>query len=130
MKRILLVDDEQALTCAAAEMLVRADPGIEVHTASNGLMALQIICFISFDLIVTDIAMPTMNGFELIEALNVGYPEIPVIVWAAYWTPEIKNKCLEMGIASFEELPFDEDYFYHKVRAILDFSEHPSNISR
>lgn len=76
--RVLLVEDEPLIRDIQAEYL-RAD-GHEVETASNGAEALDMFQACEFDVVITDRAMPEMNGDQLIESLRLLSPETPVML--------------------------------------------------
>jgi CheY-like chemotaxis protein len=75
--RILVVDDEASIR-ESMEMLLTAE-GYEVRTATNGFDALLQLRIELSDLIVSDLNMPQMSGFELLSVIRRRYPEIPVI---------------------------------------------------
>jgi DNA-binding response OmpR family regulator len=64
MKRILIVDDDEMILLALKELLKREE-NYEVHTASGGIEALEKLKTASYDLVVLDVIMPRMDGFEL-----------------------------------------------------------------
>jgi len=87
--RILLVDDDHRLRLAMAQALKWAD--CETVEASDGLHALDILSQDdNFDVILSDICMPKMDGIRLLEELKVCYPDIPLIMLSMYsnhaWT--------------------------------------------
>ena len=77
-QRILLVDDEPSIRVVLGAILQEA--GYVVDTAEDGLHALRQISTALPDLVITDLRMPNMNGFELLEALRARLPAIPRIV--------------------------------------------------
>jgi CheY-like chemotaxis protein len=81
-RRILVVDDEP-FVCDAVRMMLAFD-GHDVKTATNGKEALEILDKQSFDLIITDYAMPSMKGDELAAAIKQRSPEQPVVMITAY----------------------------------------------
>jgi DNA-binding NtrC family response regulator len=93
---ILVVDDETAVRRFAARVLER--DGFAVVEAVDGVHALEIIRDqgVSVGAIVSDIVMPRMNGVELMDALSVSHPDLPVILMSGYATAALS----EMGIAS------------------------------
>lgn len=121
-KRILLVDDERLFTESVSKSLRQTALKLEIHTAPNGLVALQIVSFMPLDLVVTDLNMPKMDGIELLEILRHEYPAIPVLVWSAFGATDLEQKCLAMGAVGFEPLPLDWDSFYSKVVSIIGCS--------
>src|SRR4051812_24486331 len=82
-KVLLVVDDDEMVRDAAVESL--RDQGFQVHAATNGLEALDLLATIRPDLIVTDWMMPVMSGAELVAALraDAALAKIPVIVFTA-----------------------------------------------
>lgn len=74
-KRILLVDDEPSIRVVLGAVL--EDAGYVVDTAEDGLHALRQIDTAVPDLVITDLRMPNMNGFELLEALRARLPAMP-----------------------------------------------------
>jgi CheY-like chemotaxis protein len=81
-KKILVVDDEP-FVCDAVKMMLTFD-GHEVQTANSGKEALAVLAQNSFDLVITDFAMPTMKGDELAAAIKSLYPGQAVIMITAY----------------------------------------------
>lgn len=83
MKTVLVVDDEPALAWGIG--LVLQDEGYAVVTASNGREALERLAAGPVDLVITDLMMPTMNGFELIGRLaeSATLRDVPVVVMSA-----------------------------------------------
>lgn len=77
MARILLIDDNYMLRESLSRLLSEA--GHEVSTAENGRLALQLFKPLVFDLVITDIVMPEMDGLELIQALKQRYPQGKII---------------------------------------------------
>ncbi len=98
-KRILLVDDEEDLLQAVAEGLTAFSEGVlEVLTAENGRKALEIFSSgPNIDLLVTDLAMPEMNGLELLAHVEKDYPGTPAIVLTSLITPETEGQIKAMG---------------------------------
>jgi prevent-host-death family protein len=76
--RVLLVDDEPNVLSAYSRYLTSG--GFEVTKASGGAEALRQIANGRFDLVLTDVAMPQMNGLELLDRLRGQFPDLPVIV--------------------------------------------------
>ena len=93
---ILVVDDETAVRRFAARVLER--DGFAVVEAVDGVNALEIVRDqgSSLHAVVSDIVMPRMNGVELMDALSISHPELPVILMSGYATAALS----EMGIAS------------------------------
>ena len=93
--KVLVVDDEFAMRRALEEKL-KSD-GFEVVTAGDGTEALAAINKEKFDMIVTDLIMPGMNGFDLLKTLKENGIKIPTIVTSNLGSVEDKEKVLGLG---------------------------------
>jgi CheY-like chemotaxis protein len=106
MKKVLVVDDEPAVLFALSEALADRRRGIKVATAANGEEAVAILESERVDLVITDLRMPEMDGFELLAWLRRGFPHLPVIVMTAFGAeiaarldgaPEVLEKPFDVG---------------------------------
>ncbi len=108
MKDILLVDDEVSFLRSLAEGLNVVHAGkLNVVTAENGKMAMEILKTAVFDLVITDLKMPVMDGFELLEYLQKNRPRTRVIVMSMLDGPEIQQRLKCLGVSQFLEKPLD-----------------------
>ena len=81
--RVLLVDDDILVSMGAADLL--ADLGHRVIEAQSGIHAMEILeTDAPFDVVVTDYAMPGMNGFELAQRIRMRNPRLPIILATGY----------------------------------------------
>lgn len=108
--RILVVDDDPLVGRSLKILLERA--GYQTEVASIGLAALDAVSSQNFDLILTDIRMPGMNGIETLKAVRelrreLGRPPLPEIVITAYYEDEdIKEEAGRLGVKGFILKPF------------------------
>ncbi|MEA3554944.1 MAG: response regulator [Campylobacterota bacterium] len=104
--KILFVEDETDLVTIISDTLNKLKANFE--TAENGQVALEKFKeHNDFDLIVTDINMPIMNGLELIKNIREFNKEIPVIIMSAHTEPEYIKSAEELGIDNYLLKPFD-----------------------
>ncbi|MDA8091533.1 MAG: response regulator [Nitrospiraceae bacterium] len=97
-KHILLVDDREYLLQSMAEGLEAVDGDFEIHTAGNGRKALEILkASHKIDLLVTDLEMPVMDGFELLAVVKQEFPALPAIIITGHITPKIKERIKAIG---------------------------------
>ena len=112
---VLVVDDEAAVRRFAVRVLQRE--GYAVIEAIDGAEALELIKqdSVSIDVVVSDIVMPRLNGVELMQALAVSHPGLPVILMSGYATAALA----ELGIAApcaIIAKPFVSDRLLEEVR--------------
>ncbi|MBN1292498.1 MAG: sigma-54-dependent Fis family transcriptional regulator [Candidatus Latescibacteria bacterium] len=121
-KRILVVDDEQSMRDTLQIMLEKQN--FEVETAENGKKALEFIEKEQgdFDLIITDMKMPELNGIGLIEEVNKIY-EIPIIIMTAHATKDQAITALNLGAAFFVEKPFKNEELLNFVRQSIKMED-------
>jgi len=81
-KTILIVDDEEALSHMLNDML--SDEGYQVLEANSATRALGILKSTKVDLMISDIIMPGMSGFELVEKVNELYPQVKIQLVTGY----------------------------------------------
>ncbi|MEL7145072.1 MAG: response regulator, partial [Bacteroidota bacterium] len=115
---ILIVDDHEEIRVFIKELI---DEDYQVKSAANGKQALEILQTDHIDLIITDLMMPAVDGYDLIEAI-AGDPrlkKIPTMVVSARSTGEDKHKVLDAGVSHFLTKPFDPEELRKKVRNIL-----------
>jgi CheY-like chemotaxis protein len=115
VKRVLLVDDEESFLISASDGLSFFSDKFEVLTARNGKEAVQVLGSNEIHLVVTDIRMPKMDGFELLIFINNNYPTIPVIVMTAFGTPDMVYALETLGVMQYVEKPFDYDELANKI---------------
>lgn len=118
-QKILIVDDEPEIVQTLRSRLEHA--GYEVRTASNGRDALEQFKTEKPDLIVTDVMMPGMTGYEFFEALRKTGKEgaaVPVIVMSA--RSSMGQYFEKWSIAAFLPKPFDMPFFVKEVRRVLE----------
>ena len=104
---VLIVDDEESFVLSLADGLSVYKKYFNLRTAPNGAEAVKILKLSSIDLVITDLSMPKMDGFELLAYMNRNYPKIPVILMTAYGTPKIEEIVSNMGIFRYLEKPLD-----------------------
>lgn len=90
-RRILLVDDEEALAWSLASRLARVRPQHRVVTANDGPSALGLIHEAPIDLLVADIRMPGMSGIDLVLAARRTKPDLPVVVMTAFSSVDLQQ---------------------------------------
>src|SRR5687768_6135422 len=95
--RVLVVDDSPTQALEVRQRLVRS--GFSVQIASAGSEALEAVARDRPDIILTDLMMPEMNGFELASHIKRDYPGLPVVLMTAHGTEEIAMRALRDGAA-------------------------------
>lgn len=115
MKTILVVDDDRMILRLAQEALKGEAAGYAVRTARNGEEALKIIQSEPVDLVLTDLKMPVMDGYELLSRMNGRFRDIPVIVMTGYGSPEIAGHLRRKGIHDYIEKPFEIEALKGKI---------------
>ncbi len=106
-KRLLIVDDEETIRFSLSQAFITAQQDYEVVLASSAIEALNKIDSNKFDLVITDIMMPGMDGFDLIQKLKDNDVDTPVIVITAYGDEEKEQKSRALGVIQYIEKPFD-----------------------
>jgi CheY-like chemotaxis protein len=117
MKNILIVDDEPTFLQLLVTSLQTSLPDFNVLAAENGRKALKVLKSKAVDLLVTDLKMPEMDGFELLAYLNSHLPSIPTIAMSAYGTPDVEERVQGLGTLRFLSKPLD---FSMAAEAISD----------
>lgn len=115
--RILIVDDEENLRHTVARVLQRA--GFEVTTAASGKEGLALLSQQIFDLVYMDIRMPDMNGLETLQAINVNYPKLPVILFTGQ--PDLNSavSALRQGAIDYLQKPLKPELIVERAKTVL-----------
>src|SRR3989449_461416 len=117
-KHLLLVEDETALREVVAEQL--ADRGYRVDQAESGEAAVARLADFAYDVIVTDLRLPGMDGSAVIEAAVGRYPEIIAIVVTGYGTVKDAVEAIKRGASDFVSKPFQMDELLHVLDAAIE----------
>jgi len=118
-KRILIVDDEESVAFFLAENLAEQGPDYQVETASSGEEALAKITAQPFDLVVTDLRMPGINGLELIERARIHSPRTRLILMTGYGNPRVEAASYRLGACRYLAKPFPIQALFAAVQEAL-----------
>lgn len=119
MKNVLIVDDEKSFLLSLEAGLRQYASSFKMLTAANGREAMEVMQRAKVDLVVTDLNMPEMDGFELLALMTKSHPDIPVMVMTAYSTPAIKTRVEAIGSFRIQEKPIDFKVLAQNVLAAL-----------
>jgi len=117
-KHLLLVEDEAPLREAVAERL--SDCGFEVTQAESGEQALERLAEFAFDVLVTDLRLPGIDGAQVIEGAVQRYPDIIPIVVTGYGTVRDAVDVIKRGAIDFVTKPFQFDELLHALNTALE----------
>ena len=114
---VLIVDDDAALLQSLGGCL--RDAGLGVDTADNGAQALARLATRRFDVVISDMRMPAIDGFELLRIINEAHPWLPVIMMTGYTDNEEIGQLYGRAYSYFAK-PFDVAELVASVRRAYD----------
>jgi DNA-binding NtrC family response regulator len=114
-KHLLLVEDESALRQAIAEQLT--DRGFHVQQVDSGEAAMAQLADFAFDIIITDLRLPGMDGTALIQSAVARYPNIIAIIVTGYGTTKHAVDAIKSGAFDFVSKPFQIDELMHVLES-------------
>ena len=117
-KHLLIVEDEAPLREAIAAQL--ADRGYDVKEAASGEEALAKLAEFAFDIIVTDLRLPGIDGSDVVEAAVGRYPDIIAIVVTGYGTVKDAVEAIKRGASDFVNKPFQIDELLHALDSAIE----------
>jgi CheY-like chemotaxis protein len=120
MKYVLIVDDEPSLLRSIESGFENQQNRFQVLTAANGKEALEVLERQSIDLVITDLRMSVMDGFELLAEMSSRFPTIPNVVMSAFGTPKIEKQLASQGTFRFLDKPVDFDTLDQCINDVLD----------
>ena len=118
IKNVLLVDDDTEMLHAVKEGFERYHESFTVLLAEDGLKALEVLKQNIISMVVTDLKMPNMDGFELLAHIMHHYPDIPVIIITGYTNIDDAIEALRLGANDFIKKPFDMDELSARLRVL------------
>lgn len=118
MSKILAVDDSEPMRKLVRFVL--GAEGHEVTTASNGAEALAYMQSDSFDLVVTDVNMPIMDGAELISQIRENHSELPILVLTTEREQQLHREGRAIGASGWVQKPFQPQIFKDMVSRLLN----------
>ena len=135
MASILVIDDDRAVLATIKVLLERAAHAVEA--VDNSRDGLQLIETRSFDLLIVDIFMPGMDGFETMRLVHQSRPDMPVIVisgqqfsFASDQPPDFLHMATRLGAVSSLQKPFKPAQLMAAVDSSLSDSQCPPGVSR
>ena len=117
-ERVLVVDDEEAIREVVSTLLDAQ--GYRCTVCSNGRLALEAFRNDTFDLVLSDIVMPEMDGLRLLGELRNFDPDVPVIMVTAMHDISIALEAIRSGAYDYILKPFEKDQLHLSVRRALE----------
>ena len=117
MKRILVVEDDEAIKNIIVEILKSED--YHVDSANDGLEGMIMFVEQDYDLIISDIMMPYMDGYDFIRRIKEENKYVNVIVLSALGEEYDELKGFDLGVDDYVSKPFSTKLFKKRVEAIL-----------
>ncbi|MBI5633095.1 MAG: sigma-54-dependent Fis family transcriptional regulator [Nitrospirae bacterium] len=105
--KILVIDDEDIVRISCSRSLV--PEGYELKMAKNGPEGLKMLEEEPFDLVLTDLKMPNMDGIEVLGTIKEKWPKTDVVIVTGYQTVETAVKAIKLGAFDYIEKPFTPD---------------------
>ena len=121
MKNLLIVEDS-TMTRSLVRAVASEIDGVETFEANTGFEALKMLPARKYDLIVTDINMPDINGLELINFVKSDerYRVIPMLIISTEKSDEDRKRGLEMGADAYLSKPFKADELLEMIKGLLN----------
>lgn len=122
-RTILAVDDSSTVRKFVSVALTMQ--GFTVVTACDGMDALEKLPNQLVDLVITDLNMPNMDGFELIKALreNPAYKDLPVVILTSLTDDVSKERGVELGVNSYLVKPFSIEKIQYEVSKYVNWTD-------
>ncbi len=120
MDKILVVDDEKKMRHILQLMLEQE--GFRTEQAENGNVALAMLQEKAFDMVITDLKMPELDGLSLLQEAKKINPDLPVVVITAYGTIENAVEAMQKGAIDYITKPFEEEKILITLNRILKIS--------
>jgi len=121
VQRILIVEDSATMRSLLVSTLEELDLPLKIDEAESGFEALRILPREAYDLIITDINMPDINGLELVSFAkqNPSYRAIPLIIVSTEGSERDRDKGLDLGADAYMVKPFEPESLRSVVRDLL-----------
>ena len=113
-KRNLLVVDDEAVIREGMRRILAAQ-GYHVETSASGRTAIEKIQEQDFDVVITDLKMPGMDGIEVLKTIRILQPEVPVIIITGYSTVDTAVEAMKKGACGFIDKPFTESDILRRI---------------
>ena len=120
--KILIVDDEKNM-CRSLEILLEGETNCKTFSVTSAEAAIKVLDKTDYDLVVTDLTMPGMNGMELLRYIKEHYSQTQVIMMTAYSSVQSAIEAIKNGAYDYLLKPFNDDEFLLSVRKALEMSE-------
>ncbi|MCX7988368.1 MAG: response regulator [Thermodesulfovibrio sp.] len=117
-EKILIVDDEPDML-KLLSMILREKTPYDVITTNNPIEAVQLVKTTDFDLIITDLKMPGLDGLQLLEEVKKKNEDIPVVIITAYGTIDSATEAIEKGGFDFITKPFKKEQILFTIDRAL-----------
>ena len=116
--RILIVDDEEPVLRACTRALSEI-PNVEIVQEKHGSHAATLLSSEVFDLLISDVRMPGIDGHELLKIAHQHHPKLPVILITGFPTAETTKGCASLGAAACLVKPIRPDELIAAVERVL-----------
>jgi DNA-binding NtrC family response regulator len=118
--RILVIDDDVVACEFLQEALIRAGYKVDAHTSAEDALKMDLS---GYDLMISDIKMPAMDGLQFLRHVQEKWPDIPVILVTSYGSLETTMDALRLGAWDYISKPFTPDAIRKMVKKILEVRE-------
>jgi two-component system cell cycle response regulator CtrA len=115
--RVLLVEDD--LTAARGVELMLRPAGAVIDHADNGEEAIELVKHYDYDIVVLDLVLPDMEGYDVVRRARAAGKDVPILVLSALSKPQAKVRALAMGADDFLTKPFDRAELIARVQAVV-----------
>ncbi|MDE2464684.1 MAG: response regulator transcription factor [Alphaproteobacteria bacterium] len=115
--RVLLIEDDSAMA-RSIELMLRSE-SFNVYTTDLGEEGIDLGKLYDYDIIVLDLQLPDMSGFEVLRALRVAKVETPVLILSGNAIVEAKVKALGFGADDYMTKPFHKDELIARIQAVV-----------
>ena len=120
-KQILVIDDEPDMLMLL-RMMIEENTDYEVQTTNNPSEGIKLFSEKDYDLAITDLKMPGLDGIELFDEFKSIKPDIPVVMITAYGSTETADEAMKKGIADFITKPFRKDTILFTINRALELA--------
>jgi CheY-like chemotaxis protein len=120
MKKVLIVDDDNVTLNILSRLFQPYADNFQVVTAANGKEAADTINQDKIDLVITDLNMPVMDGFEFLAHMSDNHPSIPVFAMTTFGGTDIEERVIELGASKYFEKPINVDNIIECIFEELD----------